>query len=564
MKKIFLIVLVYQYVILAQSDYPQDYFRPPLDIPMILSGTFGELRPNHFHAGLDIKTQQREGLKVYAVAEGYVSRINVSSYGYGKVLYVTHPNGYTSVYAHLKSFSPKIEAYIKELQYKDETFEVEVYPKFNELKVNTSEIIAYSGNTGGSGGPHLHFEIRDNQERPINPMLFGLDIKDSINPAIYKLYAYSKSDESSVNGNNNKVELRLIPKANGDYEVENIEAFGTIGFGIVAYDKLDFAANNNGLNNIKTYLNGNKMLEVDFKRFSFTQGKQLNRYIDYEAYKYKGTFIQKLFVEPNNELEIFKFNDNNGLITIKDNTSYIYKIVICDFKNNEITVNIPIKGKFTDVKPLKNNSNTANNHLISESGTTVLESKYATVHFYPHTVYEDIYINYKSKLDTLYIHNDLIPLKNSFYINYDISKYQTKHQHQLYIAKLVGYKNSPRYLPTTQKGNILSASSKTFGKFALAIDSLPPKITPLNFKDQKWISNYRYLTVKISDYGSGISKYYATVNGKWILMEYDHKTNTLTHDFNDNIIKDEKNNFKLIVTDNVGNSSTFEATFYRK
>ena len=166
----------------AQIPYPQNYFSSPLDITLVLSGTFAELRSNHFHSGLDIKTNGKEGFKTYASAEGYVSRIKISRYGYGKALYITHPNGYTTVYAHLQKFSPSIEAYVKQQQYKKETFELELFPKAETLKVAAKEVIAYTGNTGGSGGPHLHFEIRDKQERPMNPMLFGMDIKDTTKP----------------------------------------------------------------------------------------------------------------------------------------------------------------------------------------------------------------------------------------------------------------------------------------------------------------------------------------------------------------------------------------------
>ena len=169
----------------GQSNYPQNYFSSPLDIDLILSGSFAELRNNHFHSGLDIKTQGREGLKIYASASGYVSRIKISRYGYGKALYIKHPNGYTSVYAHLQKFSPEIEAYVKKRQYQGETFELELFPKAGILKVLDRQLIAFSGNTGGSGGPHLHFEIRDNQERPLNPLTFGFDIKDTTPPRYF-------------------------------------------------------------------------------------------------------------------------------------------------------------------------------------------------------------------------------------------------------------------------------------------------------------------------------------------------------------------------------------------
>ena len=206
-----LLILLFSPCCFAQVSYPQDYFRSPLDITMVLSGTFGELRSNHFHSGLDIKTQQKTGLKVFAAAEGHVSRIKISHYGYGKALYITHPNGYTTVYAHLKKFSEPIERYIKECQYEKESYEVEVFPQPEELRISKDEIIAFSGNTGGSGGPHLHFEIRDNAERPINPMLFGIDIKDSKTPFVSSVYAYPKNDESYINGYSKRKELRLIP-----------------------------------------------------------------------------------------------------------------------------------------------------------------------------------------------------------------------------------------------------------------------------------------------------------------------------------------------------------------
>ena len=165
--------------VVAQIKYPEDYFIKPLKIPLILSGTFGELRSNHFHSGLDIKTQQRVGLNVHSSAKGYVSRIKIAHWGYGKAIYITHPNGYTTVYAHLKKFAPKIEAYVKKHQYEKESYTIHLFPEANDLVVEKDEIIAYSGNSGGSGGPHLHYEIRDGSAKPINPMFFGVEIPDT-------------------------------------------------------------------------------------------------------------------------------------------------------------------------------------------------------------------------------------------------------------------------------------------------------------------------------------------------------------------------------------------------
>ncbi len=562
MKKILLLILI-PFQVFSQVEYPKDYFRNPLDITLVLSGTFAELRSNHFHSGIDIKTQGKEGLKIYTAAEGYVSRIKVSHYGYGKALYITHPNGYTTVYAHLKKFSPRIEAYIKECQYDKERYEVEAFPSAEELEISANEVVAFSGNTGGSSGPHLHFEIRDNAERPINPMLFGIDVKDTRVPHVSAIYAYPKNDNAFINGKNERVQLRLIPKNNSAFNVEKITAIGEIGFGVVTYDRQDLAANKNGVSNISTSINGNQSLEIDFKRFSFDETKHINRLIDFEMYKTKKSRIQKLFIEKNNPLSLYKNADNDGYVRIEDSTSSVYKIEIKDFKGNSTLINIPIIGKTQDVKMFPK-EHAADKTLIPSEEALTLQDQNISVDFFEDTLYEDTYIDYGVSGDTLKLHKDIIPLKKKFTVKYDISKYKDPDKNKLFIARLYGYYKKPSYVSTTRKGDILTARSKRFGMYTLASDTIPPEIKPVNFQDKKWLSKYRYLKVKIKDKLSGISNYRATVNGKWILMEYDYKTGILTHDFNDNVVNETKNNLKVIVTDNVGNSTTFEATFFRK
>ncbi|MDG5491411.1 M23 family metallopeptidase [Psychroserpens sp. SPM9] len=559
----YLIVFIFSFQFgFSQSPYPQDYFRNPLDITLILSGSFAELRSNHFHSGLDIKTQQRTGLNVYTVAEGYVSRIKVSHYGYGKALYITHPNGYVSVYAHLSKYSPKIEAYIKNCQYDKESYEVEVFPTPDELPVTADEIVAFSGNSGSSGGPHLHFEIRDNEERPINPMLFGIDIKDTKRPFLLGVYAYPKDRNSHINDIKTRTELRLIPHKNGDYSTEPVEALGAIGFGIVSYDQQDLANNKNGLSNIQAFYNGNKSFEMDFKRFSFDESKHINRYIDFEIFKEKKSRVQKLFVQPGNTLSMLKDVDANGYIKVEDSTSTVYKVRLRDFSGNESWLSIPIKGKpakeileAPELKPID---------YIYADQVTELEKENVTVNFPKNTFYEDFYIDFNVRNDTLKLHKDIIPLQKYYTINYDITNYSDDDKSKLFIASLYGYYQKPSYISTKRIGNKLSARTKSLGTFALTSDTVSPTITPVNFQDGKWLSKLNHLKVKIDDDLSGISNYRATINGQWILMEYDYKKDTLTYDFDDAVISDTENNLKIIVTDNVGNSTTFEATFFRK
>ncbi|WJJ95822.1 M23 family metallopeptidase [Algibacter luteus] len=561
MRYILSLFLVFSSYLSAQNPYPQDYFSNPLDIPLVLSGTFAELRSNHFHSGLDIKTQQRTGLKVKASASGFVSRIKVSHYGYGKALYITHPNGYTTVYAHLQKFSPDIEAYVKKHQYKNESYEIELFPKAENLPIQKDSLIAYSGNSGGSGGPHLHYEIRDKQERPINPMLFGIDIKDSVNPIITSIYVYPLDNNSFVNSSNSKQKIRLTPLKNGDYTTENIEAIGNIGFAVGTFDRQDLAANSNGVYNIQTFYNGTRNFEIDFKRFAFSETKHINQLIDYEHFATKRQRIQKLF-RKNNPLSILKPALNEGVLNIKDSTYSVYKIRVADYKNNESWVTIHIKGAKN--KSLKQEPAKITPYFVNSSQTTHLKEGIVSVDFYKDTFYEDFYIDFEVKNDTLKLHEDVKAAKKNFNITFDVSKYSIEDRNSLYIAKLLGDNKYPAYTSTKRKDHLLIARTKKLGTYALSMDTVSPTISAKNFKDKQWLSNFRYLKVKIDDQESGISNYRATVNGKWILMEYDYKTKTLTHDFNDNVITDTKNNLKVIVTDNVGNNSTFETLFYRK
>lgn len=561
MKYLYLILFICQFGF-SQSPYPQDYFRNPLDVTLVLSGTFAELRSNHFHSGLDLKTQQRTGLDIFAAAEGYVSRIKISHFGYGKALYITHPNGYVTVYAHLKQFAPAIEKYIKAKQYEQESYEIEVFPTPEELPITKDQIVALSGNSGSSGGPHLHFEIRDNEERPINPMLFGIDIKDTKQPVVKAIYAYPKNRTSHVNDVKTRKELRLIPNKNGDYSVEPIEAFGDIGFGVVSYDQQDLAHNKNGVSNIQTFFNGNKNFEMDFKRFSFDETKHLNRYIDFEIYKTEKSRVQKLFVQSGNTLSMLNDVTNNGYIRVEDSTASVYKIRIRDFKGNETWVNIPIKGK--KAKERLEHYELQPNYYVQADEPFRLEDKSVSVYFPENTFYDNFYIDFAVSSDTLTLHKDVIPLMKNCTISYNIENYSEEDKSKLFIAKLYGYYKKPYYVNTTRQGNFLTARTKSLGTFTLASDTISPTIKPLNFQDGKWLSKSKYLKLKIDDDLSGISNYRATINGKWILMEYDYKKDTLTYSFEDDVISATENNLKVIVIDNIGNSSTFEATFFRK
>ena len=270
-----------------------------MDLPVHASGTFGELRSNHFHAGLDFRTNQKEGYPVFAAADGYISRIKVSSYGYGTALYIDHPNGFTTLYGHLSAYGPGIEEYVRKIQYEKKSFEIEVFPKPGELPVKQSQIVAYSGNTGGSGGPHLHFEYRDTKtEMIINPLLFGLNkkMKDDKVPAIYGIIAYPISDDAVINGSKTPVAIGLKKQADGSYLADKLEAKGTIGFAINATDKSVGSTGNNGVYKIETFFNGAPHFSYAFDSFAFEESRYVNNLIDYPRYYRTGQRYQKLFV----------------------------------------------------------------------------------------------------------------------------------------------------------------------------------------------------------------------------------------------------------------------------
>jgi hypothetical protein len=562
MKKIitltFLLIIT---AVQAQSKIPADFFKNPLNVDLVLSGSFGELRSNHFHGGMDIKTQHREGLAVVAAGDGFVSRINIQHFGYGKALYIQHPNGYTTVYGHLQKFSPEIEAYIKKQQYAKETYEIELFPKEEELKVTSGGLVAISGNTGGSGGPHLHFEIRDGQQRPMNPYLFGIDIKDTQAPTVNSLWVYPLGEMAHVNGSGERQRIKLIPLKDGSFKTETINACGEIAFGVNTTDKQDGASNNNGVYKINTTLNGESIFQLNFDRFSFSESRNLNQLIDYEYFSTNKSRITRLYVKPSNPLSVYEDVVNKGTITIQDSLAYMYNISIRDFIGNERIIRVSIKGEQPIQAVSKNTLET--DYFVKADEAFSVEENGIDVYIPKGSLYEDTFLDISFEGDTIHFHKDNTPIDNNITLGFDVSNYSEEDKEKMFIASL-GYRGKPSYSSTYKKGNRFTTGIRTFGDYTLVADIKPPSIVPVNFKDGQWISSNENIKLRISDDLSGIKSYRATVNGKFILMEYEYKNNTLTHNFSDGVLTETENKLKVIVTDNVGNSATYEATFFRK
>ncbi|WBX72843.1 M23 family metallopeptidase [Tenacibaculum pacificus] len=546
----------------AQKHYPRNYFSPPLKIPIILSGTFGELRSNHFHSGIDIKTQGKQGIPIYAAANGYVSRIKVSQYGFGKAIYLEHPNGYTTVYAHLQKFEPTIQKYVKNIQYKKKNYQTgNLFTKSEKFPVKKGQTIGYTGDTGSSGGPHLHYEIRDTKtEHIINPLLFGIHPKDDTAPTLQKIMAYPLNEQSRVNNSSLKSIISFKKTSPNNYISERITASGVIGFGISVFDRLNGATNKNGIYSLEMKVNGSRVYYHDVETFSFAESKYINLLIDYKHYKTYKNRVQKTHKVPANRLNLYEDLVNNGKINIENGASYQVEIIAKDIKHNTTSIKIPIKG-------VKNNlvfreKDTTNYKIIAKDFHKYTLDN-VTIAFPKNTFYTDCFIDFSIDNDIVKVHKATVPIDKRYTLTFDTSLLNEKQQQQVYIAN-VSNKKYPRYANTKKKINKIYTSTKVLGSYKLLFDSIQPTIKKYNFAEGQWLTKNKTLKVKIKDNQSGIKNFNATIDGQWILMEYNHKKRILTYNFDDKKLVGSKHIFKIVVSDNVGNLKTLSTTFFKK
>ena len=548
-------------MLFAQVDYPKDYFRSPLDIPIKLSGNFGELRPSHFHAGFDIKTLQKEGLDVYAAADGYVSRIKISTFGNGKTIYIDHPNGYTTVYAHLQRATDSIESYIKKTHYQEKAFEIEMYLKPNQLPVKKGQLIALSGNSGASEGPHLHFEFRDTKtEKIINPMFFGFDalMKDTKKPIVSNLYVYPLDSKTTVNKSQRRIPLNLSLQKDGTYLADKVVSNGKIGFGITTNDYDDVSFNKNGSFDVDLFCNGKSIFEYQFNTYAFDEMRYVNALIDYSFYRKTGQRIQKLFMNPPYNLSIIKTDASNGIISVQPNLTSLCRLEVSDFYGNKTIITIPVE--YDTLSAVIAKEPVVANYVVKASKDCVFEKDKCSVFFPAGTFYNDFDLNFDVKNNVLTVHDDTVPAHSNFTITMANDTYGNL-KDKVFIGRVSG--NGVSYNTTREKNNVYETRVKTLGQYKLVLDTIPPVIKIAKPIEGKVLDNQKTLQVRISDGLSGIQSYNGYLNGKWILMEYDNKTGLLTHDFNDGIVADGNNVLKVVVVDNVGNSSIFETRFIR-
>ena len=552
--------------LLSSIIFGQNY-HPPLDFKMLLSGTFGELRSNHFHAGIDIKTEGVEGQKVYAIEDGFVSRIKVSTWGYGKAIYITHPDGKTSVYAHLKSFNKSINDYVVENQYKKESFEIQLFPSKSRFIIKKGDVIALSGNTGSSSGAHLHFEIRDTKtEHPINPLKFGFDVIDNLKPIINNIKIYP------IDGLLNEQEIEKtfnLKKIGNNYTLNSTIPIikGKVAFSISTYDKLNGAYNKNGVYSIKLLVDSNLIYHFQMDEFDFAESRFINSHIDYKEKKISRNKYHRCFKLPNNRLSVYKEMLKKGIVEFKDDTTHLIQFEVMDIYKNKSNVSFKIQSSTNEIE----NENTMIFPPFSKSFSYMKPNLFKEDNFQLHmesySLYEDLNFEY-SLLDSIegifgsihHVHHDYIPVHKKFTISLK-EKVSKELKEKVFIAK-IDERGNFWYMGGNWRNNMISAKVREFGDFCIVADTINPTVKGVNIFPGKQFNTQTTIKCTVEDKESGINTYRAEIDGKWILMEYDYKTKLLTYKIQKELEKG-KHVFKLEVIDRLNNNTIYTAEFIR-
>jgi hypothetical protein len=561
------LLLTFSILICGLLGFAQENeYANPLSGELILSGNFGEVRGNHFHSGLDLKTGGVEGKSVYAIADGFVSRIAVSEGGFGKAIYLEHPNGKTSVYAHLQQFAPEFSAYVRGQQYAKQSFEVNLNPPTGKFAVKKGQLIAKSGNSGGSGGPHVHFEVREtNGQIPTNPLNHGFEVKDSKHPELQKLWVYSHSENGHVDGLIEEKGIKLNGKT-GNYALatDTIRASGIISFGIAALDRFTSSRNVCGIYSMNVKVNGTTIHNQQIDKFPFAKNRMVNCHIDYEKRKTDSHFVYRTRIAPGNKLDLYPTIKDGGTILIENGKSYKVEVDVLDHAGNVSSIIFVVIGQ-------------------TRQGAVLAAKEEVTDIFYPNAL--NSFTNNSLRLnipnnclyDTLKFKYDLkppcdecisaihsigklsdTPLDKSMTVSIKLDNVTDATAAK---AVMVSYnsKGKPVAEGGSTKWNWMTATTRSFGDYSVMLDSLAPALRTKNFKDQTSTAGIDTIKFHFEDDLSGISSYSGTLNGKWVLLEFDPKNDLLYY------VKDEyfisgQNTIRITAKDKVGNVQELSVT----
>ena len=556
--------LVFLFVTVYSQDKREPEFLPPLKIKPVVSGSFGEVRPNHFHSGLDLATNGKTGYRVYSSADGFVARIKVSPTGYGKALYIQHPNGYTTVYGHLQRYSKRIDSLVRHRQYEKKSYSIELFFKKGEIPVKQGEVVAYSGNSGSSGGPHLHFEIRKTaSQKPMDPLLFRDDVEDDVRPKIQGLKIYPLDTNSMIEGKHKPKYLSAVyyDKQYHPKGQKVIKVSGEIGLGIQVLDYYSGSWRKCGVRSVELLVDSEKVFKSDVSSFSFAETRYVNSLMDYAEKKHTGKVIQKSFVEPNNKLSIYRELKNKGVIRLQPGDKHDVKYIVKDATGNESVLTFTLKGvEYSSGQPAS--AEEAGMRMMSWDKPFQFEASGVEVKINSRSLYKDepFYFEVDKApahfLSPVYvIGNDDIPVQKYFSVSITVPDTVTIPHDKLLIAGVTS-KGKPYSIGGSFDDGKVTVKTRSFGKFTLYYDTIPPVVrlykapSALNYKARKTIS------VKIYDNMAGIKDYNCFIDGKWVLFEYDAKTYKLTG-FKKYFPKfgPGKHELEIVVSDSKGNKT---------
>lgn len=554
-------ILLFSLQTFSQNEYN---YASPLDIPLALSANFGELRPNHFHSGLDFRTQSVVNKNVYSIEDGYISRIGINAGGYGLVLYINHPTGQTSVYAHLNSFSDKIAKFVKEEQYRLEQYAININDiPADKLPVKRGEFIAKSGNTGGSGGPHVHFEIRDTQsENTIDPLPYYIEnIKDDVSPEIKGIAVYPLSGKGVVNGKIVTPFRENLPaKADRKYPPlkSRVEAWGLIGIGIQTIDRMSNTSFSYGVKEVKLYCDDQEIFYSDISLVDFSTTKMINTLIDYDYWRKNKQFYMKSFIEPGNTLHIYDPN-KNGYINIDQEKTYRLRYELKDVHGNITTYSFYIEGKKREIPAQPTCS------LVMKWDE---DNKYIDDDFFLEVpqrhLYRDINFTLKKENNSSYyssiykVNTSYEPLNKAANISI-VLKNDTLIEKRQYGVIAIDRQGKKNWLGGEYDEGLINAKINELGlNVAVAADTLSPEITPI--KEAEWNKNQKII-IKLTDNLSGIKSFKGTIDGKFALFEHDVKSPNYIYRFDSERLKKGTHELEFTAIDKAGNESNYKITF---
>lgn len=540
---------------------PERTFQIPIKNIPFLSGNFAELRNNHFHSGIDFKTQGTVGHAVHSFDEGWISRISVSPWGYGNAIYVSHHNGLTTVYAHLLSFSPAIQKYVKEQQYKQETFTIDIRPEKAELPVKRGEEIAKSGNSGSSGGPHLHFEIRDTESQDaVDPLPYFINkIKDTTKPDLRTIRIYPL--EGVVNNSRQPVSAAPVRKENGTVALnKTLTAWGTIGIGVKAYDRMDGTTNIYGVKQVRLFIDDTLHFSMQQNRVAFADTRYLNSLIDYADWHNHRSMVMKLFVDPGNQLECYRQLVNQGKIQIDQERIYRIRLELSDAHGNKNILPFTIQGKKQELPtPAEKGP-----HYFSYNQENEFRTDSFRFYLPQGVLYTDLDFKYHSKpsqngySDIHYVHQSDVPLHKNCDMQITLTNDELVDKSKYYLATIRN--NATSYVAASYDNGHMKASVRTFGAYVVMADTIPPALSAV--QPESWTKHGR-IRYRMSDGQSGIKNWRGEVDGNFALFEYDGKSNVISYRIDSQKIgKGKKHTLSVILTDNCGNEKRDERTFY--